>query len=217
MNRITKMLGPEVTTFDKRIEELTLSENIVRTIILLRLSEGRTTYIRDLTPITQVIGGNLLAIMKRLSQQDLIHWDQQEGKITVAYPFSGVPTSYRVALSGKPFTYAMCAIDVLGIAPMMKKDIEIETQCAMCGRSLHISIRNQQPVSTPTTVGVGIQIPSKDRDCCSSLSASAVFCPGIQFYCSHEHWEQNKPKDGGKWLELPEAFEVARYVFGETV
>ena len=65
----TKMLGPEVTTFDKRIEELTLSENIVRTIILLRLSEGRTTYIRDLTPITQVIGGNLLAIMKRLSQQ----------------------------------------------------------------------------------------------------------------------------------------------------
>ncbi|MDA8351691.1 MAG: organomercurial lyase [Firmicutes bacterium] len=178
-------------------------------IDLLRLSEGRTTFIRDLTPITQVIGGNLLAIMKRLSQLDLIHWDQQEEKITVAYPFSGVPTSYRVAVSGKPFTYAMCALDALGIAPMMNADLEIETQCAMCGRSLHISIQNQQPVSTPTTVGVGIQVPSKSSDCCS---LSAVCCPGTQFYCSHEHWEQNKPKDGGKWLELPEAFEVARYV-----
>jgi Alkylmercury lyase len=42
----------------------------------------------------------------------------QVGQITAAYPFSALPTRYRVTMSGAATVFAMCAIDALGISAM---------------------------------------------------------------------------------------------------
>ena len=44
------------------------------------------------------------------------------GEIAVAYPFSAVPTRHRVRIGERIDMYAMCAIDALGIAPMVGQD-----------------------------------------------------------------------------------------------
>lgn len=48
-----------------------------------------------------------------LEAADLVHSDG--GMVTVAYPFSGMPTRQQVKLDGFPAVYVMCAIDALGI------------------------------------------------------------------------------------------------------
>jgi hypothetical protein len=49
-----------------------------------------------------------------LAAADLVHTDPATGRISVAYPFSGRPTSHRVGLAGGPTVSAMCALDALG-------------------------------------------------------------------------------------------------------
>src|SRR5581483_7891505 len=49
-----------------------------------------------------------------LAREDLVHTDD-EGAITVAYPFSAHPRGHEVTLGGR-VVQAMCAIDALGIA-----------------------------------------------------------------------------------------------------
>jgi hypothetical protein len=56
-----------------------------------------------------------LAMLRR---DDLVHLGG-DGEITVAYPFSGVPTAHRVRFANGQEAFAMCAIDALGIAPML--------------------------------------------------------------------------------------------------
>jgi len=48
-----------------------------------------------------------------------------DGRVTVAYPFSGTPTRQRVELDGFPGVYAMCAIDALGLPVMAGRDGQI--------------------------------------------------------------------------------------------
>jgi hypothetical protein len=50
-----------------------------------------------------------------------------DGRIEVAYPFSARPTRHRVHLATGTDVYAMCAIDALGIAPMLNTDTDTDT------------------------------------------------------------------------------------------
>ncbi|MGH7342237.1 MAG: organomercurial lyase [Candidatus Rokuibacteriota bacterium] len=60
--------------------------------------------------------------LELLARADLVHQDPATGAIVVAYPFSGRPTAHRVHI-GNDEVYAMCAIDALGIAPMLGEPI----------------------------------------------------------------------------------------------
>lgn len=214
----SQVLG-QVNAFAEKISALTPSENVVRTVILLRLAEGKPTNINDLIPIEKLIGADIPSILQHLSEQDLVHWDKQDGKITVAYPFSGVPTLHRVALSGKPFTYAMCAIDALGISPMMGAETDIESVCAYCGETIRIHVTPQTLMAISDTVVVGFEPVEEgsnccDTECCRTEDASLATncCPRIQFYCSKEHW--NNATGDGKYLSLTDAYKYATRVFG---
>src|SRR5262245_57001160 len=59
-----------------------------------------------------------------LARHDLVHADES-GRPLVAYPFSAEPRGHRVCIDGKHRVQAMCAIDALGIAPMLELPIEI--------------------------------------------------------------------------------------------
>jgi hypothetical protein len=77
------------------------------------------------------------AVLTKLDEDDLIQI--RDGRVDLAYPFSAIPTSFVVYLSGLGDRYACCAIDALGVAPMLGESIRIRSRCHHCGEPLEIS------------------------------------------------------------------------------
>jgi len=82
--------------------------------------------------------GGIRADLARLDTDDLIQI--REGRVDIAYPFSAVPTPFMVQLAdGRP-RYACCAIDALGIAPMLDQPVRIRSRCHHCGEPLELAV-----------------------------------------------------------------------------
>ena len=69
-----------------------------------------------------------------LDADDLIRI--QDGLVDMAYPFSASPTPFVVRLPGGQERFACCAVDALGIAPMIGQAVEIRSRCHHCGAPL---------------------------------------------------------------------------------
>lgn len=54
------------------------------------------------------------------------------GRLTALFPFATRPTGVRVRL-GDAERQAMCAIDALGVAPMLARTVAVSSTCAVCG------------------------------------------------------------------------------------
>lgn len=210
--------------FKEKLTSLSPTENMIRAAILFKLSEGNKVNVADLTTIEKQVGVDMQSILQRFSELDLVHWDKKSGNVTVAYPFSGTPTSHRVTLSGKAPAYAMCAIDALGIPSMFKSDSLIKSECAYCGKEININVKDNVPVSNPETVVVGVGTVTEMNSCSTTscgpdpnAPVSTSCCPAIQFYCSEEHWVQANEKNSTKArhkLTLMEALKVGAGLFG---
>jgi hypothetical protein len=79
-----------------------------------------------------------------LDRDDLIRI--QAGKVDVAYPFTASPTPFVVRLRDRRERFACCAVDALGIAPMIGQSIEIASRCHHCAVPLELT-------STPEGAG----------------------------------------------------------------
>jgi len=75
--------------------------------------------------------------LTRLDEEDLIQL--QDGRVDMAYPFSASPTPFVVHVSGRGDRYACCAIDALGVAPMLGQPVKIRSRCHHCGVPLEMS------------------------------------------------------------------------------
>jgi hypothetical protein len=80
---------------------------------------------------------DIRAVMTRLDEDDLIQI--RDGRVDLAYPFSTTPTSFVVHLSGRGDRYVCCAIDALGVAPMLGESVRIRSRCHHCGEPLELS------------------------------------------------------------------------------
>jgi hypothetical protein len=61
-----------------------------------------------------------------LDEEDLVQ--VRDGDVDMAYPFSAIPTPFVVRLADGQERYACCAIDALGIAPMLGHRVHIQSQ-----------------------------------------------------------------------------------------
>src|SRR6266487_2434081 len=68
--------------------------------------------------VAATLGLDAADALRVLAREDLVHVDAN-GRPVVAYPFSATPRGHRVLIDGKRWVEAMCAIDALGIAPML--------------------------------------------------------------------------------------------------
>jgi hypothetical protein len=87
-----------------------------------------------------------------LDDADLIRI--QGGHVDVAYPFTASPTPFVVRWPDGRERFACCAVDALGIAPMIGRSIDIRSRCHHCGEALELA-------STPEgarPVGSGIML-----------------------------------------------------------
>jgi hypothetical protein len=121
-----------------------------------------------------------------MAAADLVHHD--DGRVSVAYPFSGSPTPHVVRLDDRQATWAMCAGDALGI-PLMT------------GRWTW----------DPTG---GVMLVAAMSGCSTAAEAA---CRHIHFFAGHEQAQaylESNPALGGEVCDQATSVEVGRIVFG---
>lgn len=86
----------------------------------------------------------VLEALAKLDEEDLIR--MRAGRIDIAYPFSAAATPFAVDLGGgRGARYACCAIDALGLAPMLGQPVRIRSRCHHCAMPLELSVDPSGP------------------------------------------------------------------------
>jgi Alkylmercury lyase len=111
----------------------------------------------------------VFAALARLDEDDLIRI--RGGRIDLAYPFSASPTPVVVALGrGRGDRYVCCAIDALGLAPMLGEPMRVRSRCLHCAMLLELSVTPSAP--GPDAEGLMVWVgkrPEDERRACDSL------------------------------------------------
>ena len=89
----------------------------------------------------------VLEAFRRINQRRLLVL-AKTGEITMAPPFSAVPTPFRV-LAGEREYFANCVWDSFGIAAALHSDAVIDASCACCGEPIALRIVNHRPLPEP--------------------------------------------------------------------
>jgi hypothetical protein len=76
--------------------------------------------------------------LARLDADDLIQLD--DDRVEVAYPFSARPTGFIARLTHGHDRFCCCAIDALGIAPMVRQPVLVRAACHQSGSPLELSV-----------------------------------------------------------------------------
>jgi hypothetical protein len=116
-----------------------------------------------------------------LAREDLVHHDPAIGAILVAYPFSGTPRGHRVLIDGAHSVEAMCAIDALGIAPMLELPIEITSRDPHTGSEVWVRLDPREGArwEPPTAVVL-------DGCVCADGPSYRNWCAALNFFESGE-------------------------------
>ncbi|WP_148086321.1 alkylmercury lyase family protein [Micromonospora sp. HM5-17] len=126
----------------------------------------------DLRPVADAAGMKTAETLRELARHDLIAANQA-GRLVAAYPFSPTPTPHRVSL-GNVDTYAMCAIDALGMPFMLRTNAVITSTDPHTGQPVHVTIANSAATWQPTeavVVYAAISAAGRSVDtCCSTIN-----------------------------------------------
>ena len=92
---------------------------------------------------------------KALNTRHAFFLDPGTVNIRMAWPFSAVPTNFKVHANGKTY-YANCAWDMLGIPVILQSDATAEAVCTGSNDSIKIEIKNGN--IAPTAVPGGVHL-----------------------------------------------------------
>ena len=84
-------------------------------------------------------------VVAELDARDLVY--VQDGRVVLAYPWSGTPTAFVMGLSGGRERWACCAIDALGIAAMLGEAVQVRTRCHHCADPLRLDVGPDGPAA----------------------------------------------------------------------
>ena len=117
----------------------------LRNLTYARFTElGRAPTAAEIATAAGRDRAEVIAGWERLHAQHALVLDAATGDITMANPFSGVPTGYRVRAAGR-WWYGNCAWDAFGICAALHEDGRIEASCPDCGAALQIAVADQRP------------------------------------------------------------------------
>lgn len=100
------------------------------------------------------------ADLTELHEKDLLLL--RDGRVELVYPFSAAKTAFTVVLGDGRERHACCAIDALGIAPMLGQAITIRSVCHHCGSPLTLTAGPQGPGED--AAGVMVWIGRRHQD-----------------------------------------------------
>jgi hypothetical protein len=187
----------------------------------------------DAATLADVIsaGHEVGVLLRELHDRDVVRLDERGG-IRAAYPFSATPTAHVVAVDGGPTVHAMCAVDALGVADMLNRDITITSTDPTSGDEITVSIHHGQASWRPETVvvftgsdptaeagggdgcppdgaGPGCAVPAADR-CCGVMN----------FFTSPDGadaWLAAHPRVSGVVLTKEQALRLGVDIFGHLL
>lgn len=117
---------------------------VMQTIYRAFLDRGGPVPVEGL--MAAVPGMSRDAVASRLAaldEDDLIQIT--DGSVEIAYPFAARPTRFIVRPAAGGERYACCAIDALGMAPMLRQRVEVVGQCHHCGTPLAFAATPEGP------------------------------------------------------------------------
>jgi len=149
-----------------------------------------------------------------LAREDLVHVDSS-GRPVVAYPFSAEPRGHRVLIDGERWVEAMCAIDALGIAPMLALPIEIYSRDPLSSGEIWVRLDASEgawwePQQAVVLAGSACGEGPSFRGCCDVLNF-------FERRENAERYRAENPSVSGHPISLPEAIEAGRIVFGDVM
>jgi len=115
------------------------------------ISAGARSALREILD-RLVAGGVPIAVetlrdagaVAELDARDLVY--VSEGRVVLAYPWSGTPTAFVAVLEDGRERWACCAIDALGLAPMLGRPVTVRTRCHHCDETFALRVEPQGPV-----------------------------------------------------------------------
>jgi len=150
-----------------------------------------------------------------LAREDLVHRDPATGAILIAYPFSAKPRGHRVLINGARWVEAMCAIDALGIAPMLNLPVEVVSRDPLSGGEVWVRIDPGDGAWWEPSAAVVLAASA----CCAGPSFRSC-CDLLNFFEAGEHalrYLVAHPEITGHAISLPQAIEAGATVFANAL
>ena len=106
----------------------------------------------DATAVAELDGADLVAT--------------RDGQVLLAYPFASAATGFLVELADGRRRHACCAIDALGIAPMLGLRTRVHARCHHCAEPLELAVDPTGPVGNETVMAwVGRRETLREKAC----------------------------------------------------
>ena len=172
---------------------------------------GRAPMRGELARLARAQGADPAAVLAELAERDVLAFGQA-GEIRAAYPFSPSPTPIQVTWEGGPVTYAMCAIDALGISAMLGRPVTITAAEPGTGRVITVHADRDRARWDPPRAVVFAGTTGGDR-----CHAADRTCGYINFFTSARaarSWAHANPAVTGTVLRRAEALRSGVAEFG---
>lgn len=159
-------------------------------------------------------------LLAELHDLDVVRLDT-DGHIRAAYPFSAAATRHVVAIEDGPAVYSMCAVDALGIADMLGRDIAITSADPLTGEPVVVTIRAGRAVWSPeaAVVYVGANQPAESIPG-RIVAAADRCCTVMNFFtdpATAQQWIDANPTVSGVVLTQGQALKLGVDIFGRLL
>ncbi|MBT2476833.1 alkylmercury lyase family protein [Streptomyces sp. ISL-94] len=152
-------------------------------------------------------------VLAELAAEDFLVLDDS-GVILGAYPFSAVATEHVVQIAGGPMVFSMCAIDALGIPPMLGADAVVTSSDPVNGATVRVEFSGGAAAWKPSTAVV--YYGARDQH----GPAAAVCCDYLRFFTDRhnaEQWAGQQAGLRGAIVGQAEAERIAATIFGSLL
>jgi len=206
---------PMVRRGGERAKRLTAGERSLYQWMLRSFAAGAPPSPDTLVEAASSFEVDVEVALATLAREDLAHYDPTTGTILVAYPFSGRPRGHRVLIDGEHRAEAMCAIDALGIAPMLNLPIEINSRDPCTGSEIWVRLDPGDGAWWEP----GTAVVLAGSSCCDAPSFRGC-CDVLNYFESHASAERHLREHAelaGLPISIPDAIEVGRTVFADLI
>ena len=193
-----------------RAQELSRgAHRLYRLLVEQYLATGALPPSAALAAATGLGPGRVAALLDDLVAGDWAGRNQDDA-LSVLYPFSVAPTGVRVRVR-QVERHAMCAIDALGVAPMLGDAVAIAGACPRCAAPLRV---RATPAGVASASPAGVAVVHRR----AYGPAHRARCQATRFVCCEGHGRAWLADQGGTEdvvLALDAAFARGKALFGD--
>lgn len=209
MNDGKAPIAPGRTAHGRQIQLSPTAHRVERALLDQVLTAGTAATPAALVTTTGLAAATVAAALDELAAGDWLG-RTADGTITALYPFSLLPTLEQVQI-GPVVRYAMCAIDALGVAPMLDRTVTILAQCPLSAARLALTVE-------PT--GITQQTPATIRVVYRQTAGPAHEnrCGATHFFrttSTARLWQSKMGHPADRLLTVDEAFARGRAIFAD--